>query len=213
MQPQPYAHRTLRILAITSGLIVALWLIGTPAGILGKADAVGYAICHRIAERSFHAHDHQLPLCARCTGIYLGVITGLLYFIGRGRSRAAKLPALRYLLVMGGFVAVYGFDGLNSYFSIFKFYAPVYERNNTLRLLTGATFGLAMITAVWPVYNMIVWRDQTQPTAPITSCRDLLALYMLAGSVCVLVLLDQPAILYAAAIISVIGVVLMFSII
>jgi uncharacterized membrane protein len=215
--PRPYARRTIRTLAIVGGLIFALWLVGTPSGILGKADAVGYAICHRIAERSFFAHDHQLPLCARCTGIYLGVITGLLFFFGRGRSRAGKLPPLKLLLVMGGFVAFYGFDGLNSYFSIFKFYNPVYQPHNTLRLLTGTTFGLAMISVVWPVFNMMLWHNSLDnppdPTAPITSFRELVSLYALAGGVCILVLLKQPAILYAVGIVSASGVILMFAII
>jgi uncharacterized membrane protein len=207
-----YSHRTLRALAIFGGIVLAVWLVGTPSGILGKADAIGYAICHRIAERSFFAHDHQLPLCARCTGIYLGVITGLLSFFGRGRSRAAKLPPVRLLLVMGGFVAFYGFDGINSYFSIFEFYTPVYQPHNTLRLLTGATFGLAMITVVWPIFNLVLW-ESTDPTPPIASFRDLIALYAMAGGVCILVLLNQPAILYAAALVSVSGVIVMFAII
>lgn len=212
---RPYARRTIRALGLLGGMILALWLVGTPSGILGKADAVGYAICHQIAERSFHAHDHQLPLCARCTGIYLGVFSGLLYFIGRGRARADKLPSFKFLLVMGGFVALYGFDGLNSYLSMFEFYTPVYQPHNTLRLLTGATFGLAMITVVWPVFNMLLWQPDalSHPTAPITSFRDLIALYTLAGMVCVLVLFKQPAILYATALISASGVILMFTII
>jgi hypothetical protein len=72
--------------AILAGLIIGLWLLGTPPGILGKADAIGYAVCHRIAERSFHTHDRPLPLCARCTGMYLGVIAGLAYFAEATRA-------------------------------------------------------------------------------------------------------------------------------
>lgn len=210
--PRPYARRTIRWLAVLGGLVLAIWLAGTPSGILGKADAIGYAICHRIAERSFHAHDHQLPLCARCTGIYLGVITGLLFFVGRGRARAARLPPVKTLAVMGALVAWYGLDGLNSYLSVFEFYTPLYAPHNTLRLLTGTTFGLAMITVVWPVFNMLLWHT-TDPRPPVTSFRDLIALYALAGVVCLIVLLNQPAILIAAGLISALGVVLMFAVI
>jgi hypothetical protein len=34
--------------------IVFAWLSIAPPGILGKADALGYAVCHRLDERSFH---------------------------------------------------------------------------------------------------------------------------------------------------------------
>ena len=130
------------VAALLGAVIAGLWLHGTPPGVLGKADAVGYAICHRIAERSFHAHDRPLPLCARCTGIYLGVITGVIVFATRGRLRASRLPGIRVLLVMIALGGLYGLDGLNSYLSIFEAYTPVYQPHNTLRLLSGLIFGL-----------------------------------------------------------------------
>ena len=34
--------------------------------------AVGHVICHQLPERSFHWGATQLPVCARCTGLYLG---------------------------------------------------------------------------------------------------------------------------------------------
>ena len=35
------------LLAMAFGLVV-IWLINTPPGLLGKTDAIAYAICHRI---------------------------------------------------------------------------------------------------------------------------------------------------------------------
>jgi uncharacterized membrane protein len=34
--------------------------------------AVGSVICHQRPERSFHLWGAQMPVCARCTGLYLG---------------------------------------------------------------------------------------------------------------------------------------------
>jgi len=34
--------------------------------------AIGAAICHQRPERSFHLWATQMPVCARCTGIYVG---------------------------------------------------------------------------------------------------------------------------------------------
>ena len=70
-------------LVVTAVFLLTLgWLLNTPAGLLGKADAVGYAVCHRIDLRSFNLGERQMPLCARCTGMYLGAVLGL-YDINR----------------------------------------------------------------------------------------------------------------------------------
>jgi uncharacterized membrane protein len=34
--------------------------------------ALGHVVCHQLPERSFHVGATPLPVCARCTGIYLG---------------------------------------------------------------------------------------------------------------------------------------------
>jgi uncharacterized membrane protein len=35
-------------------------------------------VCHQLPERSFHLWTRQLPVCARCTGIYVGAAIGSL---------------------------------------------------------------------------------------------------------------------------------------
>jgi uncharacterized membrane protein len=34
--------------------------------------AIGSLVCHQLPERSFHLWSRQMPVCARCTGIYAG---------------------------------------------------------------------------------------------------------------------------------------------
>jgi len=36
------------------------------------AYSIGHLICHQLSARSFHLWGASLPVCARCTGIYLG---------------------------------------------------------------------------------------------------------------------------------------------
>jgi len=46
-----------------------------PTVVYGFAVAsysLGHLICHQLAARSFHLWGASLPVCARCTGIYLG---------------------------------------------------------------------------------------------------------------------------------------------
>lgn len=44
--------------------------------------AAGSVVCHQIPERSFFIGGHQLPVCARCTGLYLSGLAGLMAWIG-----------------------------------------------------------------------------------------------------------------------------------
>ena len=44
--------------------------------------AIGGVICHQRPERSFFLDGHQLPVCARCTGLYLSGAVGLAGWIG-----------------------------------------------------------------------------------------------------------------------------------
>ena len=50
-------------LVLVAALLLIGWLVETPPGLLGKEDAVGYAVCHRIDARSFHMGNTQMPLC------------------------------------------------------------------------------------------------------------------------------------------------------
>lgn len=207
-----YSRRTRWAVAALAGVALALWWLGTPASLLGKADAIGYAVCHRIPARSFFAYGRQLPLCARCTGLYVGVLTGLGMFLVRGRARASQLPPVRLLAVLVLLGTSYALDGLNSYLSLFDFYTPLYPPHNTLRLLTGTLFGLGMIALVWPVFNALTWAAPER-TAPLRTARELGALYMLAAGVDGLILAQWGAALRVVGILTAGGVVLMFTLI
>lgn len=210
--PPAYSRRTRWIVLGLAVTIFGLWLLGTPGGLWGKADAVGYAICHRIPARSFHAHGHALPLCARCTGIYMGVMAGLVVYGLSGRLRSGRLPPVRVLIVLGLFGLAIAADGVNSYLSLFEFYTPLYEPNNTLRLVTGLYAGLTMITIVLPVFNLSAWR-RPAAAAPLRSLKELVALCLIGAVMIAGVLLEIPALLLAFALLSVAGVALMFVVI
>ncbi|MRR32525.1 DUF2085 domain-containing protein, partial [bacterium] len=55
----------------------SVWVIETPAGLIGKVQATGYAVCHQIASHTLEIGGKLLPLCARCTGMYLGTLLAL----------------------------------------------------------------------------------------------------------------------------------------
>ena len=70
-------------------------LIATPS-LPGWAGAVVYGIgsfiCHQIPERSFHLAGFQLPVCARCLGIYIGAPAGAAFVWMRAISMQPFVP-------------------------------------------------------------------------------------------------------------------------
>jgi uncharacterized membrane protein len=46
--------------------------------VLAMIFSAGSVICHQIPERSFFWAGQQLPVCARCTGLYLSGALGLI---------------------------------------------------------------------------------------------------------------------------------------
>jgi len=67
------------------------------------AYAIGSVICHQIDVRSFHLWSAPLPVCARCTGIYIGAaITALIVALlppQAPRSADARTALFRRVLV------------------------------------------------------------------------------------------------------------------
>ena len=58
--------------------------LGFTAAFVYSAGAI---VCHQLPERSFVLAGRQLPVCARCTGLYLGVALGLAGWLAVRRMR------------------------------------------------------------------------------------------------------------------------------
>ncbi|MBM7686406.1 DUF2085 domain-containing protein [Defluviitalea raffinosedens] len=105
---------------------------------------IGRSVCHQIPERSFFIGNHQLPLCARCTGIYMGVFLGFLYLFSRKRWKGNKPPSLKILLfILLSWIPMM-IDGATSYIGL-------RASNNIARLITGFLFGV-----FWPVFILLL---------------------------------------------------------
>lgn len=199
-------------LLVPVALILVAWLILTPRGLLGKADAIGYAVCHRIDLRSFHLGTRALPLCARCSGMYLGALVaiGTLVALGRGRHGGFPRPAL--FAVFGLFAAAWAIDGLNSYLTLIPGAPHAYEPNNVLRLVTGTLMGLSLGVLVVAGFNQNAWREWNKDPV-IGSLREIALLLVAAAIVVLLVLSENPIVLYPLALLSAGGVVLILTLV
>ncbi|NLE75278.1 MAG: DUF2085 domain-containing protein [Chloroflexi bacterium] len=145
--------------AVAVVVLTSLW---TPAVLRAALHAVGYAVCHQIADHSFFVGGWQLPLCARCTGTFLGATLSLALLWWRGRLRAGNLPPAHVLAALTLFIFAWAFDGLNSYLSSILGIFTLYPPHNLLRLVTGLGNGIALTHLAMPVFALTVW---AQPAA------------------------------------------------
>ncbi len=186
-------------LLVATGLIFLGWWWDTPPGLLGKADAAGYAVCHRIEARSFHIGDRQTPLCARCSGMYLGALLGIGYLSRFGKQ--AGMPSTKIMIALGVFLAAFALDGANSYLQLFPNAPRLYQPENWLRLLTGTGVGLGIAAVLMPVINQSLWQTYDSRRA-LNGWKQFLPLLGLAGLLDLVILSDNPLLLYPLALLS-----------
>lgn len=128
------------VIAMIAPLVLCLavcWvavLLATP--LLPAAPAafmyvLGSRICHQIAERSFHLDAAQLPVCARCFGIYAGFAAGVLFAPARVRARPVLLVSAVPTLV-----------------TVLAEWVGVWQTSNVVRAIAGAPLGIAVGTVV-----------------------------------------------------------------
>lgn len=89
-----------------------------------------YIHCHRLPDRSFFIKNRQFHICARCTGLLVGLIASIFISFFPIREYIAFLFPL--------FLAVLSTDGLTQKINLRK-------SNNKLRFLTGITTGFTLL--------------------------------------------------------------------
>jgi len=199
------------LVPIAALLALSAWIYIAPPGLLGKLDAVGYAVCHRLDSHSLHVGGIQLPLCARCTGEFNAAAIALIFqgFVSRKKN---KLPNRGILAVLVLFFLSFGIDGSNSYLALMKnTYAGafanipnLYVTDNVTRLFTGSGMGIAMASVLYPMYNQSIWR--TSDERPSMNWRQFGLLVGIILLIDFAALTENPFILYPVALVSTLGV-------
>lgn len=97
-------------------------------------------ICHQISERSFHIHEHQLAVCARCFGFYAGFLGGIaVYPFVRAFHDTDSFPRFWLFAAM----IPMGIDFFLTFFG-------VWENTHLSRVITGAILGAACAFFIIP---------------------------------------------------------------
>jgi len=102
--------------------------------IINFFNFIGHLVCHQRPERTLWIGGHYLPVCARDSGVFIGILLGftLLWFL---RRKEAKGPPNLYMsLVMT----------LPLWIDSFGQALEFWTSTNDLRLITGLLFGTAL---------------------------------------------------------------------
>ena len=149
--------------------------------IVGFAHLMGSLTCHQLPSRTLYVGGLPLPVCARDTGIYLGIFVSTAFILLFGRHRSDKPPGLPATIVMCMLMLPMIVDGAGSYLG-------AYETNNTTRLLTGALFGLPVPIFLIPAVNFkLTMRNENAVLKSFVELAGIIASVMLF---CLLVLAD-----------------------
>ncbi len=55
--------------------------------------------CHQMPERSFFVNGYQFPVCARCSGVFIGYVTGLITYCKIGFHKLGYSAAFGMLIM------------------------------------------------------------------------------------------------------------------
>lgn len=94
--------------------------------------------CHNLCTRTFKIKKRYLPICSRCTGIYVGMYLSILKFL-------LEYNALYSIILMLPLII----DGLTQYMSS-------YVSSNARRFITGCLFGVGSIE----IFLMLVYTNK-----------------------------------------------------
>jgi uncharacterized membrane protein len=148
-QQDRFRARAVRVWLIAS-VVVGIWIafiISAPlflASGLTAASSPVYTffsyICHQIPERSLSLGGHQIAVCTRCLGVYIGLLGGLLiYPLWRSIDEVDAVPRIWLFLSL----VPISVDWSLTIFGI-------WENTHLSRFVTGSILGAACATYIVP---------------------------------------------------------------
>jgi len=199
---------------LVSALVITALLLSwqaaslTSSGCHAKLFLVGSSVCHQIPSHSFITDGLQFPVCARCTGLYLGAFIGLIAGFSYGRRKG--IPN-RYLIgLLATLFLLWSGDGLNSFISDFLGRPFLYSTTNMTRLITGYGMGLVMAAALVTLFNNTAW-DSAYERPVLESGWQVLAYAGLSALSSLLVLLPVKLLLQIGSVIAVATILVIIS--
>ena len=104
--------------------------------------------CHQDPSRSLFLFGNQLPVCARDTAIYLGMLIGGLALPLFADTTSKKVPPVLFLIIA---MIPIGIDGITQLLGW-------RESINTIRIITGGIIGLVIPFYLIPILNFFKYK-------------------------------------------------------
>jgi uncharacterized membrane protein len=198
--------------AVVLASILALMALGAlfPEWFAKVEYLVGYAVCSQAPDQSLFAGVHQLPMSARCMGFFAGaflVETGMVF----ADERNSLWPSLPVSLTLLAFVALWGFDGINTTLANMQAF-HLYPSSTPVHLVSGLLGGTGAAYLTAPFFNSLVWAD-TGDDAVFDGLSGVAVFMALDALFALTALKGGGAILWALAAFSVAGIVVTFALV
>ena len=126
---------------------------GLPPLLAAVVYAAGSLVCHQLPDRSFHWHDAQLAVCARCTGLYLGACStvGLAALPPSTYARwTASRAQVGWLLALAA---------LPTILTVVAEWAGLWSPSSIVRAGTGVALGVAGALVVATAFTALNYSD------------------------------------------------------
>ncbi len=111
---------------------------------------LGGGLCHQQDPRSFGFNGLHMPLCSRCTGIYVGFIFSLVVIILIERRVKGEFPSVKTVVFTLAAILLMGLDAA---VSALKFF----DSNNYIRFITGFLAGWFIALILLQLKNILMW--------------------------------------------------------
>ena len=92
-----------------------------------------------------------MPMCSRCTGIYIGFIFSLLAIILFDRKIKSEIPSIKIFILL---IFTFLLMGADVSLTTFK----IIEPNNYVRFITGFIVGWVLTLIILPLSNSVMWQ-------------------------------------------------------
>ena len=102
-----------------------------PVPLAAAAYLAGSLVCHQLPDRSFHIGAAQLPVCARCVGLYAGFLASFLITFPVRRARLALLAG-----------------AIPTAVTVASEWLGIWQPSNLARALAGVSLGAAVAFVV-----------------------------------------------------------------
>ena len=144
-----------------------------------------------------------MPVCSRCTGIYIGFIFSIIVILVLERKVKISIPSFKIITVLVIFTFFMGLDSVGATLRII-------EPNNYTRLITGYLVGWFIAILLLPLKNSVMWKTGIEKQYLDNKLRFILWL-VLGIAIILLFYFTGKEILFALSLLSLAGEILLLS--